>query len=362
MTIISRPAAQVRSDTQRAEYMRHLGFGRIFSEHMVVAHYQEGQGWSTPILQSYGPIALDPAASVLHYGQSIFEGLKAYAQPDGGVAIFRPLENAKRFNQSAARLVMPPFPELMFEECAQALVRQDHQWVPKERGDSLYLRPLMFATEPALGVRPSGSYTFILFASPSGSYFTQGLKAVSVWISQDYIRAAPGGTGFAKFAGNYAAGLIGQQEAKEHGCDQVVWLDAVEHKYIEEMGGMNIFFVQKKGSSVTLVTPKLTGTLLPGITRQTILDLATHLGLATEERLVTLEEWKTKSQSGEFVESFACGTASVVTPIREAKMKNDAWMIHGGEVGPISHRLRETLLDIQHGHQPDTHGWLKKVL
>ena len=285
-----RPSEHRISEAERKARMTSPGFGRVFSEHMVTVRYVENGGWERGLLQPYGPLMLDPASSVLHYGQAIFEGFKAYSQPDGGVKTFRPFANAERFNRSAARLAMPQLPEEIFVEAADALIREDKAWVPTAIGESLYMRPLMIATEAALGVRPSHEYLFILFASPAGAYFSGGVKPVTVWISEDYVRAAPGGTGFAKCAGNYAASLVAQKQAKSEGCDQVVWLDAVHRTNVEEMGGMNIFFVYNEGGRSVVVTPELTGTLLPGITRRSILELASEMGLGAEERKITVEE------------------------------------------------------------------------
>ncbi|MDR3684701.1 MAG: branched-chain amino acid aminotransferase, partial [Geothrix sp.] len=281
-----RPSAHAASAEERAKRMTNPGFGRVFTDHMVVVRYKEGQGWGQGVLSAYAPIEMDPAASVLHYGQAIFEGFKAYRQPDGGIACFRPEANSRRFNTSAARLAMPELPESIFLGAAKALITQDQAWVPGAVGESLYLRPLMIATEPALGVHASSEYLFILMACPSGAYFSGGVKPVTVWISEDYVRAAPGGTGFAKCAGNYAASLVAQTQAKDQGCDQVVWLDAIHRRYIEEMGGMNIFFVYQDRGETVVVTPELTGTLLPGITRDSLLHLAREQGFRAEERKV----------------------------------------------------------------------------
>jgi len=285
----------------------------------------------------------------------------AIPKKNGNVALFRPVENWKRMNESAHRLAMPSIPEDLFISAAEALVRQDRSWVSDKRGESLYLRPLMFATEAALGVRPSISYRFVLFASPCGSYFPQGYKAVSVWLSEDYIRAAPGGTGAAKFAGNYGASLIGQKQAIDHGCDQVVWLDAREHRYLEEMGGMNICLVEKKNNQIHLVTPELTGTILPGITRLSLIQISKDLDWGFSERRISTQEWQEKSISGEFSETFACGTAAVITPIREVKSRTGSWLINQGTIGPVALQLREYLLDLQHGEIPDSHGWLHPI-
>ncbi len=357
-----RPSAQAASPEERAKRMTNPGFGRIFTDHMVVVPYKEGEGWGRGLLQAYGPIAMDPAASVLHYGQAIFEGFKAYKQPDGAIACFRPEANARRFNNSATRLAMPELPEAIFLEAAKALITQDQAWVPGAVGESLYLRPLMIATEAALGVRPSNEYLFILLASPSGAYFPAGVKPVTVWISDDYVRAAPGGTGFAKCAGNYAASLVAQRQAQGEGCDQVVWLDAVHRKYIEEMGGMNIFFVYQEKGEAVVVTPELTGTLLPGITRDSLLQIARELGYRAEERKITVDEWRTAIQEGRMTEAFACGTAAVITPVGHVKSRHGNWTMHNGETGPVAAKLRETLLNMQHGLSQESHGWMKRIV
>ncbi|MEG2964102.1 MAG: branched-chain amino acid aminotransferase, partial [Janthinobacterium sp.] len=307
------------------------------------------------------PLTLDPSASSLHYGQAIFEGYKAFAQPDGSIKTFRPEQNAERFNRSAARLAMPAIPVELFLEAGDALISQDRNWVPKNTGESLYMRPLMIATDPYLGVRPSEEYLFVLFASPAGAYFPKGVKPVTVWISEDFVRAAPGGTGEAKCAGNYAASLMAQSQAQEKGCDQVVWLDAVHREYIEEMGGMNLFFVYKDGEKVTVVTPELTGTLLPGITRRSLLEMAKDLGYATEERKLSVQQWRDDIASGRMTEVFACGTAAVITPVGVAKANGFEMTINNNENGAVTLALREALLGLQHGTAPDTHGWMHTV-
>ena len=332
------------------------GFGKYYTDHMVICDWDEQSGWSTPELVPYGPITLDPATAVFHYGQEIFEGMKAYRQPDGGVALFRPEENAKRFNRSAKRLALPELPVETFIETVEALVKQDIGWVPNKVGESLYIRPFMIATEVGLGVRPTNKARYILIATPAGAYFNPS-KAVTVWISTEYVRAAPGGTGEAKCGGNYAASLVAQKAAAAEGCDQVVWLDAVERKWVEEMGGMNLYFV--KGNKV--VTPKLTGTLLPGITRDSILSVARDLGYETEEVMLSVDDWKNGIESGEITETFACGTAAVVSPIGAAKSKWGTWITGDGNPGPITMKIRETLLGIQHGQVPDKYNWVKVV-
>ncbi|AQR69015.1 branched chain amino acid aminotransferase [Janthinobacterium sp. LM6] len=358
--LVVTPSAHPLSDAERAARMVNPAFGRIFTDHMVVIPYRDGK-WQQGELKAYGPLTLDPSASSLHYGQAIFEGYKAFAQPDGSIKTFRPEQNAERFNRSAARLAMPAIPVELFLEAGDALIAQDRNWVPKNTGESLYMRPLMIATDPYLGVRPSEEYLFVLFASPAGAYFPKGVKPVTVWISEDFVRAAPGGTGEAKCAGNYAASLMAQSQAQEKGCDQVVWLDAVHREFIEEMGGMNLFFVYKDGEKVTVVTPELTGTLLPGITRRSLLEMAKDLGYATEERKLSVQQWRDDIASGRMTEVFACGTAAVITPVGVAKANGFEMTINNNENGAVTLALREALLGLQHGTAADTHGWMHKV-
>ena len=346
----------VLSAAERDSKVSEGGFGKYYTDHMVTIDWDEQSGWAEPELKAYGPLTLDPATAVFHYGQEIFEGMKAYRQPDGSVALFRPEANAQRFNRSAKRLALPELPIETFIETVEALVKQDIGWVPNKVGESLYIRPFMIATEVGLGVRPTNKAKYILIATPAGAYFNPA-KAVTVWISTEYVRAAPGGTGEAKCGGNYAASLVAQKAAAAEGCDQVVWLDAVERKWVEEMGGMNLYFV--KGDKV--VTPKLTGTLLPGITRDSILTVARDLGYETEEVMLSVDDWKSGIESGEIKETFACGTAAVVSPIGAAKSKWGTWVTGDGNPGPITMKIRETLLGIQHGQIADKNGWVKVV-
>lgn len=344
------------SEAERDAKVAEGGFGKYYTDHMVVCEWDEKNGWGTPELKPYGPLTLDPATAVFHYGQEIFEGMKAYRQPDGGVSLFRPEANAQRFNRSAKRLALPEMPEELFLETVNALVAQDAGWVPNKVGESLYIRPFMIATEVGLGVRPTNKATYILIATPAGAYFNPS-KAVTVWISTEYVRAAPGGTGEAKCGGNYAASLVAQKAAAAEGCDQVVWLDAVERKWVEEMGGMNLYFVKNN----KVITPKLTGTLLPGITRDSILSVARDLGYETEEVMLSVDDWKAGIESGEITETFACGTAAVVSPIGAAKSKWGTWVTGDGNPGAITMKIRETLLAIQHGQLEDKYGWVKRV-
>ncbi|GAA1665950.1 branched-chain amino acid aminotransferase [Nonomuraea maheshkhaliensis] len=348
-----------RTAAEREQVLADPGFGQTFTDHMVSIDYTEGQGWHDARLLPYGPLQLDPATSVFHYAQELFEGLKAYRQLSGSIVTFRPYANAARFNRSAARMAMPELPEETFVDSLELLVQTDKEWVPTTEGHSLYLRPFMIATQAGLGVNyPSKTYKYMVIASPAASYFTGGIKPVSVWLSTEYTRAAPGGTGFAKCGGNYAAAFVAQRQAVENGCDQVVWLDAHEHRYVEEMGGMNLFFV----FGGKLVTPALTGTLLPGITRDSILELAGDLGLETEERLITVDEWQAACASGELTEVFACGTAAVVTPVGTVKGADRSWTIADGAPGPVTMRVREELVGIQYGARPDAHNWIHKIV
>lgn len=337
-----------------AEVLAKPGFGQHFTDHMVTIRWNREKGWHDAEVGPYSSLSLDPAAMVLHYGQAIFEGLKAYRQPDGSIASFRPEANAERFRSSARRMAMPELPDELFLESVRQILAVDSRWVPSAEEESLYLRPFMISTEKGLGVRPASEYLYVLIASPAGSYFASGVRPVSVWLSTEYVRAAPGGTGAAKFAGNYAASLVAQAQAAEKGCDQVVWLDAVERRWVEEMGGMNLFFVF--GDKV--VTPELTGTLLPGITRSSLLQLASDLGLSVEERRISTDEWEKANASGELTEVFACGTAAVITPVGHVKHAGGEFDIANGGTGSVTMKLRERLTGLQHGHAADAHGWM----
>ena len=345
---------------ERDQLVANCGFGKYYTDHMITCDWSEADGWAEPELVPYGPLSLDPATAVFHYGQEIFEGMKAYRQPDGSISLFRPEANARRFAKSAARLALPEMPEDLFLETVHTLVRQDAGWVPSNVGESLYLRPFMIATEVGLGVRPSNKAKYILIATPAGAYFDPS-KPVSVWISTEYVRAAQGGTGEAKCGGNYAASLIAQKAAAAQGCDQVVWIDAKERKWIEEMGGMNLYFVKGKGADATVVTPMLTGTLLPGITRDSILSAAKDLGYKTDEVMLSIDDWRDGIASGEISEIFACGTAAVIAPVGQAKSAMGTWVTGDGKPGPITMQIRNHMLAIQHGSEADTHNWMKSV-
>jgi branched-chain amino acid aminotransferase len=351
-----------RPDHERAAILADPGFGRYFTDHMVRIDWTADGGWGPGHVVPYGPLVLDPATMAIHYGQEIFEGLKAYRQPDGSIATFRPTANAARFRRSAQRLAMPELPDELFVESLRALTETDQAWVPADPSQSLYLRPFMISTEVGLGVRPANSYSYLLIASPAGAYFPRGVQPVSVWLSTEYTRAAPGGTGEAKCAGNYAASLVAQAYAAQQGCDQVVWLDAIEHRWVEEMGGMNLYFVYGSGPTARIVTPSLTGTLLPGVTRDSLLHVAAELGYSAEEGKISTDEWREGNASGALTEVFACGTAAVITPVGSVKAQSGEWTVGDGTPGPVTMQLREQLLGLQTGTLPDRHGWMYRLV
>jgi branched-chain amino acid aminotransferase len=345
------------SAARKAEIMEAPGFGKYFTDHMVQITWTAEEGWHDACVKPYGPILMDPATAVLHYAQEIFEGMKAYAHSDGSIHTFRPFANAARFNRSAARLALPELPEADFVEAIERLVSIDRAWVPTGAEQSLYLRPFMFASEVFLGVRPSAHVTFMVIASPVGSYFAGGVKPVSIWLSQDYTRAAHGGTGAAKCGGNYASGLVAQLEATANGCDQVCFVDAVEQKWIEELGGMNLYFVTADGR---LSTPPTSGTILEGVTRDSILKLGAELGLTPEERPVSVDDWREGVASGAIREVFACGTAAVVTPV--GRLVWPGGEVGNGSAGEMTMRIRNSLIDVQYGRATDNHEWLHKLV
>ncbi len=352
-----KPNANPMPQGEREKAFENLGFGTLFSDHMAVIRWSAEQGWHGAEITARAPFAIDPASAVLHYAQEIFEGMKAYRAADDRVVLFRPEENARRFAASAERMAMPVVPEEMFLKAVEELVRIDSAWIPKGEG-SLYLRPFMFASEAFLGVRPSREYIFCVIASPVGPYFKGGAKPVTLWVSEHYTRAAPGGTGAAKCGGNYAGSLVAQAEASRQGCDQVVFLDAAEHRWVEELGGMNVFFVMDDGS---IVTPPLNGTILPGITRASLIALARESGITVDERPYSFEEWKADAASGKLREAFACGTAAVVAAIGAVRYTGGEFKIAGGVTGPVTEKLRAQLVGIQRGEQADSHGWVHEI-
>jgi len=345
------------SDARRAEILADPGFGLHFTDHMYVAEWTPEAGWHDARVKPYGPFLVDPAASVLHYAQEIFEGMKAYRHADGSIWTFRPEANAQRFQKSATRLALPQLGIEDFLESLKALVEIDRDWVPSGEGQTLYIRPFMFASEVFLGVRPAKHVTYTVIASPAGPYFHGGVKPVKLWLSEEFNRAGPGGTGAAKCGGNYAASLLPQSEAAENGCDQVVFLDAAEYKYLEELGGMNVFLVYTDG---TLVTPDLDGSILEGVTRRSIMELAEEQGHKVDERRVSVAEWQDGVVSGEIAEVFACGTAAVVTPVSELRWRGGS-VSSGPDAGPVTMAIRNSLLDIQFGRVPDRHSWLYRL-
>ncbi len=335
-----------------------LGFGAQFTPSMIVATWRSGS-WSELRLAEHDALRVAPSALGLHYGQAIFEGLKAYGQPDGSIALFRPVDNAHRFGRGARRLAMPVLPAATFVEACLALVRADRDSVPRGPGQSLYLRPFMFASEAALAVRPADEYTFGVVASPVDHFYREGADAIDVWCSPEHVRAVQGGTGEVKSAGNYAGAMVAKLHAMEHGCAEALWLDAVHRCWIEELGAMNFFCVVRRDDGTPeLVTPPLTGTILPGNTRASLIDVAREQGIAVRERVVALTELT--EPGGQVVEAFGCGTAAVVSPI--------AGIVHGSRrhpvsdgTGPVTARLRDHLLDVQFGRVPDDRGWLYPV-
>jgi branched-chain amino acid aminotransferase len=346
------------SAESRAKLLLDPGFGRVFTDHMVTIKYKDGIGWHDAKIAARGPILIDPATAVLHYAQEIFEGMKAYRLTDGRMALFRPDANAARFNRSATRLAMPQLPPELFIDSVRGLVDIDRGWFPNVEGGSIYIRPFMFASEVFLGVKPSSEYLYMVIASAAGGYFKSGAPAIKIWVSQDYTRAAPGGTGSAKCGGNYAASLIAQQQASANGCDQVVFLDAAEHRWVEELGGMNLFFLFDDGS---IVTPPADGTILEGITRESIMILARDQGLSVREERYSMESWRADAASGKLTEVFACGTAAVVTPVGSVHSELGAFSIGAGGPGQITQKLRNSLVEIQRGTAPDPYGWVQPV-
>lgn len=356
MQISTTLSDRVVDEGRLAEILANPGFGTHFTDHMFTAEWTPDTGWAGARITPYGPLSLDPATAVLHYAQETFEGLKAYRHDDGSVWTFRPAENAARMVRSSKRLAFPELPVEDFVRAVDEIVRVDQRWVPDGAGEkSLYVRPFMLATEKFLGVRPAQHVTFMVIASPAGAYFKGGVKPVTLWLTEEYTRAGRGGMGAAKTGGNYASSLVAQQEATAQGCDQVVFLDGQEGRYVEELGGMNMYFVYDDGR---IVTPE-TGTILEGITRSSIIELAGKLGHQVEERRFSIDEWREGVASGRIVEIFACGTAAVVTPVGALKSA------HGEVPAPRSTELtmqvRQALVDIQYGRAEDVFGWMHKV-
>ncbi|MEO6310581.1 MAG: branched-chain amino acid aminotransferase [Leifsonia sp.] len=352
------PSTTARADAEREAVLAEPGFGKHFTDHMVTIDWNLDTGWHDARVTPYGPLQIDPASAVLHYAQEIFEGLKAYRHADGSIWTFRPEKNAERLQRSARRLALPELSVADFIESVKQLIAVDGKWVPSGAESSLYLRPFMIANENFLGVRAAQTVAYYVIASPAGAYFANGVSPVKIWLSTEYSRAGRGGTGAAKCGGNYAASLLPQMEAAENGCAQVLFLDGETGTHIDELGGMNIFFVH---GTDRLVTPRLTGTILEGVTRASIIQLAQDRGMTVEERDVSVDEWRDGVASGAITEVFACGTAAVVTPISQLKAAEFTIGDADAPAGEITMALREELTDIQHGRRPDRHGWLTRL-
>ncbi|MBR5774517.1 MAG: branched-chain amino acid aminotransferase [Clostridia bacterium] len=336
---------------------KNLGFGRYYTDHMFIMNYDEGEGWHNPRIVPYGPIALDPAAMCLHYGQEVFEGLKAYRADDGRILLFRPEKNMARLNVSNERLCIPQIDEEFCVEAIKALVNVDKDWIPSEPGTSLYIRPFIFAVDPHVGVHPAKHLLFMVILSPVGAYYPQGLNPVNIVVETKYVRAVKGGMGFAKTAGNYAASLKAQDEAEKMGYTQVLWLDGLHRKYIEEVGTMNIFFV----IGDEIVTPALQGSVLSGITRMSTIELLRSKGYSVSERLISIDEVYEASQNGTLKEVFGTGTAAVISPVGQLLWDDKKMVINDGKIGEISQMVYDTITGIQWGKIADTFGWSTEV-
>ena len=358
LTFELQPNPHARTEAELAQVLADPGFGAYFTDHMVTVTWTKGRGWHSATVKPYGPLSLDPSAAVLHYGQEIFEGLKAYRHPDGSVHLFRPEKNAERFQKSAARIMLPSLDVDDFVEAVRQLVTIDARYVPAPEGEqSLYIRPFMIASEAFLGVRAAEEVTFLVIASPVGPYFSEGVKGVDIWVTDEWARAGEGGTGAAKCGGNYAASLIAQYEGYDHGCTQVMFIEATDKDRVEELGGMNVFLLTADGK---LVTPALTGTILDGITRDSILKAGERAGLEPVERRLAAAEVFDGIADGTFVEAFCCGTAAVISPISGFKTRDGEWRPQGQEFARTL-AIRDAVLDIQYGRVPDPFGWTSKV-
>ena len=344
--------------SQRRSCPEEFSFGATFSDHMFTQDYEVGTGWHNALISPYHSLSLDPSAAVFHYSQEIFEGLKAYRKPDGNLNLFRPEENCKRFNRSAKRIVMPEVDVDFHVDAIKALVALDHHWVPDKEGASLYIRPTMIATSPKLGLGASSSYTHFIIAGPAGTYFEGGLSPISVYVADEYRRAIKGGVGEAKTGGNYAASLFASEEVAKLGYSQVLWLDAIEGKYVEEVGAMNICFVYE---GQHIVTPALSGSILPGITRDSILKLAPTLGYEVSEARLNIDQILADIEAGKITEVFGCGTAAVISPVGKFCYKNKEYVINNNQTGAVSKHLYDELTGIQYGTHEDKFGWVQSV-
>ncbi|MDF2539582.1 MAG: ilvK [Herbinix sp.] len=334
-----------------------LKFGTIFTDHMFIMNYETGKGWYDPRVVPYQPISLEPSAMVFHYGQEMFEGLKAYKTADGRTLLFRPIKNVERANKTNRRICIPEIPEEDFIQALKTVVKVDEAWIPTKEGTSLYIRPFVIATDPFLGVRPSNQYLFMIILSPVGAYYPEGLNPVKIWIEDEYVRAVKGGIGEAKTGGNYVASLRSQVKAHEEGYSQVLWLDGVDRKYIEEVGAMNIFFK----IDGRIVTPELNGSILPGVTRDSVIGLCNEWGIPLEERKISIDEIYDAYQKGTLEEVFGTGTAAVISPVGQLRWEQNIMQVQDGSIGPISQKLYDTITGIQLGKIKDTHNWTVEV-
>lgn len=353
------PSTHPKSDAERDACLANPGFGQFFTDHMTAIDWDSKQGWHNGQVRAYGPLSLDPASAVLHYAQEIFEGLKAFRHADGSIWSFRPEANGERLQRSAQRLALPELPTDAFVASIRELVKIDAAWVPSGGESSLYLRPFMIANENFLGVRPAQKVAYYVIASPAGAYFKGGVKPVSIWLTREYSRAGHGGTGAAKCGGNYASSLLAQKEAVDNGCAQVLFLDSQEMRYVEELGGMNVFLVQRDGS---VITPELSGSILEGITRRSVLQLLRDRGITVTERKIEVQEWIDGVASGQITETFACGTAASISPIGVLKGKDFSVGDAEAPAGELTMSIRQELTDIQYGRSPDRHGWLTRLV
>ncbi len=342
---------------KKPEDESNLIFGKIFTDHMFLMDYDEGRGWHDPRIVPYGDFSIDPAAMGIHYGQEIFEGLKAYRGKDDGIYLFRPMDNIERFNRSASRVCMPILDPEVFMEGMSELILMEKEWIPKNQGTSLYIRPAMLATEPHLGVRPARKYLFFIILSPVGAYYKEGLNPVKIYVEDKYVRAALGGTGEAKTAGNYAASLLAAEEAKKKGFTQVLWLDAAHRKYVEEVGTMNMFFVVEK----EVITAPLSGSVLGGITRDSVIRLVRDWGMKVTERSLAIDEVIEAAKDGRLIEAFGTGTAAVISPVGQISYKGEDHVVSGGVMGELSQRLYNEIVGIQYGEKEEPYGWRVRI-
>ncbi len=351
------PAIKKSEQLKSKPNVDQLGFGIHFTDHMFNMDYHPDKGWSDPRIEAYAPLVLDPASMVLHYGQGIFEGLKAYRTAEGRIQLFRPQENFKRMNYSARKLCIPEFDEEFALQSLKELLQLEKDWVPDAPGTSLYIRPTIIATDPFLGVRASYNYRFFIILSPVGAYYPEGFNPVKIMVTRDHVRAVRGGVGDTKTMGNYAASLLAGEKAHREGYTQVLWLDGIEQKYVEEVGSMNIFFVIDD----ELITPELSGSILPGVTRNSVVQLAKSWGMRLSERKISIDEVMTADRQGRLSEIFGSGTAAVISPVGQLKYQDNIITVGGGRVGPVAHKLFDAIMDIQYGRAEDTMGWIERV-